>query len=284
MTKLALALVIATASTATAAPLDPKAIVASCGDGLANLDAIGKLERAEPIGSRPPAEIVELFGKKARAYLIRTPELGCFLVPVVGKPAVTKGNFGMGGKVAYGLTPADCQSGMCPTVVSIKTADDKLVDAVSLGLDCVLISLDKLTVFADHDNILAHCYSSGGADLGRHDYLFEPVNGKFTPVADAFAGIGWMQPPDEKQVCRAVPPGRIDVVTSGARPVLDLVSVPYDDDEKIKAAPDWQSGGCDQTVVHQRASWDAKAHRFVPAGKYTYAVAHKICRCEPQPR
>ena len=59
--------------------------------------------------------------------------------------------------------------------------------------------------------------------------------------------------------------------------------VPYDNDAQRSAAPDWQSGGCEQTVVHQRATWDAKSKRFALARKVTYSVAHKICPCEPRP-
>jgi len=135
-------------------------------------------------------------------------------------------------------------------------------------------------VFADHDSVIVHAFSSGGADVGRSDMLLELVDGKLTKVAEAFGGIAWHQP-DEKQFCDAVPPGRIEIVTKGAQPVLDLVYVPYDDDAKIKAAPDWQSGGCEQTVVHQKATWDAKRKTFVAAATWTYAVAHKICRCRP---
>jgi hypothetical protein len=85
----ALAILILLAARAGAAPLDAKAIAkhaVACGDGFIDLDALGEIVRAEPIGHRPIREAVQLFGKKARAYVFLIPGEHCHVLPVAGKP------------------------------------------------------------------------------------------------------------------------------------------------------------------------------------------------------
>jgi|GEM_PF-6561171 len=281
-----LSLALGVASHAGAAPLDAKAIAkraVACGDGRVQLDALGDIVRAEPIGRRPVTEVVQLFGTKGRAYVFMVPGDHCYLLPVKGKPSVIKGSFAGGATVAYGLVGDDCMGGGCPSAVSFKSTDDKLVDVLWLGADCTVLEVNRIKAFTDHDSVVASCYGSGGADVGRSDFLLEVIDGKLTVVAEAFAGIAWYQGYEEARVCHARPPGRIDVVSTGPAPVLDLVIVPYDNEAQRRAAPDWQSGGCEQTVVHQRATWDATSQRFALAPKVTYSIAHKICHCEPRP-
>ena len=206
-------------------------------------------------------------------------------MPVVGKPAdFARGNFGRGAKNAYVLRQPDCDKFYCPTAVSLKTEDDKLVDVLFIDDGCYeQVTADKLALFGTHDSLRLSCWGAAGADRHRNDYLLDAGDKPLKVVFQNFAGVAWIQlsqstPPD--RFCAARPPYEILVTTTGASPVLTVSRKPTDEEyERVKDKVEWRSGGCDATAVWFRHTYDAAKRTFVPSGAGRYAIVDKLCNC-----
>jgi hypothetical protein len=247
--------------------------------------AIGKVERVEALPGRRVTELVHVIGKKARAYVQLFDEGTCHAVPVTGKPAgFARGNFGRGAKNAYVLHPPDCGPSYCPTAVSLKTEDDKLVDVVFLPDECQsAVDVDRIALFGTHDSLKLGCWGSAGADPHRTDYLLDAGDRPLAIVFENFAGVAWVQTPEgdaPTRMCAARPPGEILVTTTGASPVLTASRRPEEaeyDALKEKSKVEWHAGGCDATVIWLRYGYDAKQRKFVPSGPGRLAIVGKLC-------
>lgn len=269
-------------STASAETLDRKEMlerIKGCDEQ--TLAMLGPIEKFESIGKRPVAEAVHVFGKKARGYALfdRDGANGCELIPVVGKPlAFAKGNFGNGATVSYALQVPNCGQ-TCSTVVSLKSADDKLLDLLVMSEACENgIDMSKQAVFAGRDSIVLRCFSSGGADVGRGDHLLDAGSGALVEMLAVNAGIGWVQIEDGKQPrCSLRIPGGLAVAVKGAKPELD-VTEPTTPELAEEAKVDYKSGGCDITVQTRRMVFDGS--KFVAKGKPKIFTKKKFCECK----
>lgn len=279
---------------AAPAPLDAKQIakqVARCAqageDGSDPMAPIGAITRADAVGKRASAEVVQVTGKKARGYVFFASDGSCAVIPVVGKPAAyAKGDFGGGATVAYVLRAPSCNHMGCPTAITLKgaaTTTDAALDALLLPLQCEQgADLGKLGVFPGHDSLRLACFSSGGADVSRDDLLIEAVDGKLTVVAEVAAGTAWVQIGDDgmpKANCTARPPGGIAVVARGARPTIDVTAVATAE-EAAAAKVELETAGCEQTIATHRQVYDASAHHFVASGAAKVARARNLCACK----
>jgi len=265
---------------------DTRARIAVCRDkgyGQA-VDTLGAIAKVEPIGHRPLAEAAQLFGAKARAYAMFHADGTCSIVPVVGKAAAaTKGDFGNGATVAYLVQAAECTKESCPSVVSVKTAGDALVDAIEIE-PCVYGSeLSRVRLHGDRDSLQLECWNSGGADRDLAERLIDVDHGTLAVVADAGIGIAWIQVEEgHEPYCVARPPGGITIAVRGDAPEIDIASQAHDEGDVAAAAKahvEWKSSGCEQTFKTRHYTYDTKAHRFVPAGPVHFGIATKLCKC-----
>jgi hypothetical protein len=257
-----------------------------CGSPLAEdaLEVIGPIKRVDPIGKRSVREALHITGQRARAYAFFASDRDqCTIVPVVGKPTgFAKGSFGHGAVLAYGLTKPKCHTAEdCPfTVVTVKTADDRLVDAIDLELDCEDgLDVDRVSVFTGHDSLKVSCWYSHGADPGRIDHLIELVDGKLAIVARVDAGNAWSEwDSDTHRRCTGRPDGGFMVASSGATPAL-AVSSTATEAECAAAHVERRAGSCERTVAIYRQVWDIKTHRFVAVGPPRVALVTGLCKC-----
>lgn len=276
-------LLVALCSVASADALDQKKTldkVKACA-AAEDLAPLGAIERIETIGKRGADTVLNLVGKKARGYAVFTDD-GCFVVPVVGKPAAyAKGNFGNNATAAFALTSARCQDpATCRAVVSLKK-DDQVLDLFVLNSLCENgITLAKRAVFAGRDSLELGCSTSGGADVGRTDYLLDAGSGILVQMLVVNAGIGWIQIDDNgPPKCQLRIPGGLKVVTAGAKPEIDVTS-PATPEEADAAKIDFQSGGCDITVATRRFVLDKAGTSFVAKpGAPRVTTKKKFCQC-----
>jgi hypothetical protein len=263
---------------------ETRARIAACHDkGGEAADTLGAISKVEPIGHRPLAEAAQLFGAKARAYAMFHADGSCSIVPVVGKAAAaTKGSLGDGATVAYLVQSASCNKESCPSVVSVKTAADALVDAVEIE-PCVAGSeLGRMRIHSDRDSLKLECWNSAGADRDLTERLIDLDHGTLRVVADAAIGVAWIQVEGHEPYCVARPPGGITIAVRGDAPELDIASQANperDVDAVAKAHVEWKASGCDQTFKTQHYTYDTKAHRFVAAGPVRFGIATKLCQC-----
>jgi hypothetical protein len=140
--------------------------------------------------------------------------------------------------------------------------------------------LDRFAAFPGRDSLKLGCWGSAGADPDRIDYIIDTENGRLVVVAEVAAGVGWVQPPDEKhpKPCQARVPGGITLVARGAKPTID-VTIPATEDEAKAAGVDFLSGGCDQTIATHREQYDPRTRVFVATGKPKVTIARKLCKC-----
>jgi hypothetical protein len=278
-------LLLSSAADASAETLDLKktlAKVKACDDAN-ELAALGEVTSAESIGKRSADRVVHLVGTKARGYVI-FGEDQCEVMPVVGKPiAFARGNFGNNATTAYALSGPRCtDDSRCNAVISLKSKDDKLVDLVVLASPCENgMTLAKRPVFAGRDSLELGCSTSGGADVGRTDYLFDAGSGSLVEMLVVNAGIGWMQLRDDGEPpnCSLKIPGGIKVVTVGAKPEIDVTS-PATPEEAAAATIEFQSGGCDAIVATRRFVLDSTKTKFVAKpGPPRVTTKKKFCRC-----
>lgn len=269
-----------------------EAYLAACAQGEQGgdpklLEQIGKIEKLEPLVGRPLTEQVHVIGKKARAYVRFGAEGGCAAVPVVGKPAgFARGDFGRGAKNAYVVQSSRCDKWYCPTAISLKTEDDKLVDVAFLEDGCPSgVQADRLALFGTHDSLRVQCWASAGADPDRTDYLLDAGAQPLAVIHEHQAGVAWYQVGSEEQrvphkLCQARPPYELLVTEAGASPVLTASRKPTEAEyEPVKDKIEWRSGGCESTVIWFRLAYDAAKRRFAPTGKGRVALATKLCSC-----
>jgi hypothetical protein len=279
MVRIVVVLALAT-SLAHAESLDVKATLAKL-DGCV-LDELGAIEKADTIGKRPVAEIVQLTGKKARGYVIRAHET-CYVVAVVGKPVdFAKGNFGGAATTAFALRSSKSDGDPGVSVVSLKSKDDALLDVLVLPEDCEdAMTLAKRSVFAGRDSLVLGCYTSGGADQGRGDMLLDAGDGSLRVLLNVNAGIAWVQGPKAGgkpyEMCTARSPGGLRIVTAGAKPVVEAVE-PAQAEEAEAAKVEWTSGGCEAIVKTTRYEHDGK--KLVVKGKPRLSRVKKLCNCK----
>jgi len=283
-------------SVAQAAPLDTQAadaVLKECKNS-PGFAALGEIKSVETIGNRPfavntkadndtPPSVVHLLGKTARGYAVMLQGIGCEVIPVVGKPTgFAKGNFGGGATVAYALNGACGGGGICTTVVSLKSKDDRLLDLLVLSEGCeVAISMQKRAVFSGRDSIEIGCFGSGGADVGRADMILDAGTGSLEQLLVFSAGTGWVQIDDESpKRCTARIPGGLTVVKVGDKPEID-VTMMSEPEEAEEQHVERFSGGCDATVATRRHVFDKRANKFVAKpGKPRLRTLRKICTCE----
>jgi hypothetical protein len=245
---------------------------------------VGTIEKAETIGKRPASKIVQVFGEKARGYVVWQGGGMCTLVPIVGKPAAfLKGNFGNGATTAFALDGRDCAP-TCLMVVSLKTKDDQLVDVLPLPDGCSgSVSMSRRSVFPGRDSIELGCWGSAGADPHRHDFLLDAGSGALAIALDVAAGVAWYQIDDEDRAadgsprCQARPPGGLRI-----RPGSVDATQRAEPEQAEAAKVDYTSGGCDQTVATQR--YVVEAGKLVKKGKPRVSIARKLCKCKPKPK
>jgi hypothetical protein len=243
--------------------------------------SLGGVTRVEAVNNRAIAAVAQLFGPKGRAYAFFLADGSCDVIPVAGKAtAFAKGNFGGGATVAYIVQPPDCSKFHCPTAVSIKTADDKLVDVVRVEPCSSGADLDKIVLRPGHDSLVLGCWNSGGADRDRTDALLD-FDGSLASVIEQTIGIAWVQTDSDPPFCVAKAPGGIAVVSAGAAPIIDITHQ-LTADEATAANIERRGGGCEQSVKTQRYIYDPRTRRFVPSGAPRYGMATKLCVCPKQ--
>ncbi len=274
---------------------DVKARLAACG-GLDRpggpLAAIGPLVRAEPIGPRPAREAAHLIGATARAYAF-FDRPGCAVVPVVGRAAAAlRGSFGGGATIAYVVSTPGCSKEACATIVSLKAADDRLVDARPIEPCWAGAELTRARLFDGRDSLQVACWQDRGLDPSRLDLLLDHDGTSLATLFSADAGVRWYQvgmtdltdgpQGDSGPWCSSRPPGGLAIVSAGPAPVIDVAGL-AGEAEATAAGVEYLAGGCAQTITTRRHTFDAAARRFVAAGRPRTAIVDKLCTCPPRP-
>lgn len=87
------------------------------------------------------------------------------------------------------------------------------------------VAITPIRIFPGQPSAMVECAGSAGGDMYGHSLeVLHVIDGEWTSVVSVFTGYSSEQV-GEREDCRFSPPGYIKVIRSGARPIIEILSV-----------------------------------------------------------